>query len=388
MNGIKSLNFLRIGYLVVSLHLLGTEVAHPLEPGKLGNMDVFGVAPGSIVELERCFDREAREYVTAASTGGKQAQARELEKKLEQEIKQAGGFEAVEVSAVHYSAPHVPSDLTFNITLANKKPWIEYLPTPKDDVPDPDDLLASWREYEKIGSALDYAGEIAEPTQCPAHHCIYGFDHPKLRSYGVKFAQKVPADRPELVRVLRTDKDDKKRGTAAYLLAHLPKAKDVLETLLPQLHDSSPYVRNSVMRVVALMAEHGEAQSISLEPILPFLASPSLTDRNKAVSIVAALADDKSHRELLIHRSGCDLVRLLETKQPDQNEFAHRALVKLRGEDLGAADSPAWRKWLQAQGVSCQAEPEIGPGKLCPLTAPPATRPKAAPPSSTRPPAP
>ncbi len=388
MNRIKSLKSLRIGYLVISLYLLGTEVAYPLEPGKLGNMDVFGVAPGSIVELERCFDREAREYVTAASTGGRQVQARELEKKLEQEIKQAGGFEAVEVSAVHYSAPHVPSDLTFNITLANKKPWIEYLPMPKDNVPDPDGLLASWREYEKIGSALDYTGEIAEPTQCPAHHCTYGFDHPKLRPYGDKFTQKVPADRIELIRVLRTDKDDKKRGTAAYLLAHLPEAKDVLGTLLPQLNDPSPYVRNSVMRVVALMAEHGEARSISLEPILPFLASPSLTDRNKAVSIVAALADDKSRRELLIHRSGCGLVRLLETKQPNQNEFAHRALVKLRGQDLGIANFPAWRKWLQTQGVSCQAEPEIGPGKLCPLTAPPAIRPTAAPPPSSRPPAP
>ena len=126
---------------------------------------------------------------------------------------------------MHYSAPHVPSDLTFNITLANKKPWIEYLPAPKEDVPDPDGLLASWREYEKIGSALDYAGEIAESPACPAHHCIYGFDHPKLRPYGDKFAEKVPADRTALIKVLRTDKDDKKRGTAAYLIAHLPEAE-------------------------------------------------------------------------------------------------------------------------------------------------------------------
>jgi hypothetical protein len=257
--------------------------------------------------------------------------------------------------------------LTFNITLSGKKPTVEYLPAPQGDVPDPDGLLASWQEYEKIGSELDYAGQLVWPPPCPAHHCVYGFDHPKLRPYGDKFTQKVPADRAELIRVLRTDRDEKKRGNAAYLLAHLPEARDVLETLLPQLRDPSPYVRNSVMRVAALMAENGEAKSISLEPILPFLASPSLGDRNKAVSIVAALADDKTHRELLIHRSGCDLVRLLETKQPNQNEFAHRALVKLRNVDLGAADPTAWKKWLREQGVSCPAEPEIGPGKLCPL---------------------
>lgn len=218
-----------------------------------------------------------------------------------------------------------------------------------------------------IGSALDFAGEIADSPPCPAHHCTYGFDHPKLHPYREKFSQKVPADRVGLIKVLRSDKDEKHRVAAAYLLAHLPKAEDVLGALLPQLRDPSPKVRNSVMRVVALMAEHGEARSISIEPILPFLASPVLTDRNKAVSIVAALADDKSRREILIHHSGCDLVRLLETKQPNQNEFAHRALVKLRGEDLGAADPGAWRKWLGTLRVFCPVESEIRPGALCPM---------------------
>jgi hypothetical protein len=365
MNRIETLRFLRVAFLAFSLCLLRVVVAGSLEPGKLGNMDVFGVAPESIVELERCFGAAAREYGVAASTPGQGPRARELEAKLEQRIKEAGGFEAVEISAVHYSSPIIPSGLTFNITLASKKPAIEFLPAPKDDVPDPDGLLSSWREYEKIGSVLDYAGQIAEPPPCPAHHCLYGFDHPKLRPYGDKFTQKVPADRTELIRVLRTEKNDKDRASAAYLLAHLPDARDVLETLLPQLRDPSPNVRNSVMRVVALMAEHGEARSISLEPILPFLASPSLTDRNKAVSIVAALADDKSRQELLIHRAGCDLVRLMETKQPNQNQFAHIALMKLRGKDLGASDPGAWREWLKSQGGSCQAEPVIGPGKLC-----------------------
>jgi hypothetical protein len=360
------LGFLRSSLLAFSLCLLMASVTHSLEPGKLGNVDVFGVDPKSIAELERCFGAAAEEYVAAASTPGQSAHARELAARLEQAIKEAGGFKAVELSAVHYSTPHVPSDLTFNITLADKT-WIEYLPTPQDNVPDPDGLLASWQEYEKTGSALDYSGQLAESAACQAHHCLYGFDHPMLWPYGVKFTRQVPPDRSELIKVLRTDKDDRKRASAAYLLAHLREARDVLETLLPQLRDPSPRVRNSVLRVVAIMAEHGEARSISIGPILPFLASPVLTDRNKAVSIVAALANDKNYREILIQRSGCDLIRLLETKQPNQNEFAHTALVKLRGEDLSASDAQAWIQWLQTQKVSCPAEPEIGPGRLCPL---------------------
>ena len=378
MNEIKNLRFLRTSLAACSLCMLLTRAVRPLDPGKLGHMDVFGVAPGSIAELDRCFGTAAREYVTAASTPGQGAHARELEARLERKILEAGGFEAVTISAVHYAAPQVPSDLTFNITLAQKKPWIEYLPEPKDDVPDPDGLLASWQAYEKIGSALDYAGQLAESPPCPAHHCLYGFDHPKLRPYGERFAQKVPADRTELIRVLRMDKSAKDRASAAYLLAHLPDARDVLDTLLPQLRDPSSTVRNSVLRVIALMAEHGEVQSVSLEPILPFLASPVLTDRNKAVSIIAALAGDKRHRQILIHRSGCDLVRLLETMQPNQNEFAHRALSELRQADLGASNPAAWREWLLTQGVSCPMEKEIRPGTLCPMIVSPRSSPPTA----------
>ena len=133
-------------FLSFSLFLLQTSRALPLEPGKIGNMDVFGVTPGSITELQRCFGEAAREYLTAASTPGNGPRAHELETKLEEQIKAAGGFEAVEISAVHYFQPNVPSDLTFNITPKGQKPSIVYMPEPKEDVPDPDGLLASWRE--------------------------------------------------------------------------------------------------------------------------------------------------------------------------------------------------------------------------------------------------
>lgn len=326
-------------------------------------MDVFGVAPESITELERCFGTAAREY-TAASASGKPEHARELKAKLEREIQQAGGFAAVDVAVVHYFEPDIPPDLTFNITPAGTKS-IKYLPDPKGDVPDPGGLLESWRDYEKLGGALAFDDQLAATPPCPAHHCLYGFDHPRLRSYGETFSQKVPARRKELVKVMRTDKDPKDRAAAAYLLAHLPKARDVMRALLPHLRDPAPYVRNSVLRVLAAMAENGEAPAIPMKRVLPFLQSHVLTDRNKAVAIVAALAPDKRHRKRLIRRAGCDLVRLLELKQPNQAGFAHEALVKLAGEDLGA-EPGVWRKWLKDQRVACRPEPEISPGTLCP----------------------
>ncbi|HEX3526884.1 MAG TPA: HEAT repeat domain-containing protein [Thermoanaerobaculia bacterium] len=329
-------------------------------------MDVFGVSPDSIAEIERCFGDAARVYAFATSAGDPQL-ARELEEKLEKRIKEAGGFETVEITVVHSFEPNAPAHLTFNITLASKKPAVEYLPEPKDEVQDPDGLLASWKEYEKLGKMLDFAGEIPDFPACPVHHCLFGFDHLKLRAFGEKFSRLVPVDRDALIKVLQTDKDEKDRAAAAYLLAHLHGAQDVLSALLPRLRDPDARVRNSILRVVAIMAEHGEANTVDIEPILPFLVSQSLTDRNKAVSIVAALAGNRSRRKLLMQRSGCDLVRLLETEQPNQSLYAHEALVKLHDTDLGAKSPALWRRWLKSQGVVCQAEPRIGEGKLCPV---------------------
>jgi hypothetical protein len=335
-------------------------------------MDVFGAAPGSVAELERCFGTAARELV-AAYDASDRARALELEEKLERQIKEAGVFESVDITVVQYFEPGQPSVLTFNLKLAGSGPPLQYLPEPKEDVPDPEGLLASWWEYQKIGSALEIADQLGPSPSCPAYHCLFGFDHPKLRPYGDLFARKVLARRVELVEVLLKDRDTRDRAAAAYLLAHLPNAAQVLEALLPQLRDPAPSPRNSILRVLGAMVEKGTAPSIPIEPILPFLSSSVLTDRNKAAAIVAALASDKRHRTLLLHRAGCDLVRLLETKQPNQTEWAHSALVKLRGSDLAASDPAAWRDWLKSQGVTCQPDPEIDPGKLCPIS-PPATK--------------
>ena len=174
--------------------------------------------------------------------------------------------------------------------------------------------------------------------------------------------------------MLLSDKDAGDRSAAAFLLAHLPRTKAVVKALLPGLLDPDPSVRNNVMRVFAFMADQGSTRPIPAEPFLPFLASTSLTDRNKAVAIVAALSAEKRHQALLLDRAACDLVRLLEMKQPNQSEFAHTALVRLRGADLGAANSSAWRDWLeQNQERVCQPEPEISIGDLCsPPARPPA----------------
>lgn len=347
------------------------------EAEELGSVDVFGLQPSSVAELERCFGTETREFA-AASGSGKVSLGLELKAKLEQRIKEAGGFQAVEITIVHYFDQETPSNLTFNVEPSGRRTALALLAPPTADPPDPEGLVASWQEYERLGVLLDTKGEIADNPRCPAHHCIFGFDHPRLKPYGELFMQRVPLKQTELIRVLNTDRDPKKRAAAAYLLAHLASAEAVLSALLPRIRDPAASPRNSVLRVLGYMAEHGEGVSIPVAPVLPFLRSLTLTDRNKAVGIVAALSADKKKQRLLIHSAGCDLVRLLELKQPNQVDFAREALVKLRGSDLESSTPEAWRSWLKSQGVTCRSdELLLKPGSLCPQ------RPPAAEPSSS-----
>lgn len=334
----------------------------------LDGMDVYGVAPSSLEELERCFGQAAREVIASPSP-----RSRELEVELEREVRKVGRFEAVDVSIVYYLDRDVRIFLTFNIISAGQTPSPRYSPAPTKETLDPAGLLASWREYEDAGKRIGFEIESSKEPPCPAHHCIYGFADPRLAPYAELFKREVPRRQRELVRVLRQDRDAEARLAAAYLLAHLDSAKQVVASLSPQVRDPSPIVRNGILRIFAFMAEHGESRAIPLKSIVPFLHSHVLTDRNKAVAIVAAIAGEKKHRGLLIRQAGCDLVRLLEMKQPNQRDFALQALVKLRGSDLGGNRIEAWKEWLKAQGSLCSKELELQPGTLCALPATTAT---------------
>ncbi len=77
-------------------------------------------------------------------------------------------------------------------------------PAPQKDVPDPNHLVASWIEYEAYG--FDYFFRHKQPItykNCPAFHCIFGFEHPDVKKYGDKFNAEVPLYKAQLIDVLR-----------------------------------------------------------------------------------------------------------------------------------------------------------------------------------------
>ena len=217
---------------------------------------------------------------------------------------------------------------------------------PTEDLPDVDGLAAAWDAYEAKGLELLRTHAMApRRVECNAFHCLFGFDHPDLARYGTLFAERVPARRAELLRILHRAKDEDRRAAAAFLIAHLPDGNEVVAELLPALHDPSAVVRNNAMRVLQAIAhDHGEI-AIPIEPALAALDYPETSDRNKALAIVDGLAERPESRAA-IRAHGRVLLALLALEQPNNHDYAYSILKKVSGQSFGERDYTTWEHWL------------------------------------------
>lgn len=278
-------------------------------------------------------------------------------KKLETEITDAIRAEHtqlgwVKLSMVTYFLPEGQrSYLTIDaVEQADMASRFRFGPAPQGSVPDPAGLIAAWKEYETTFFGLLQRNEISpKRVDCPAFHCMGGYQHEKLKPFGDRFVVEVPANEAQLIRVLVEDREAENRGAAAYLLAHIKDGKKLVALMLPVLDDPSPLARNDAMRVLADMARHHPEIDIPLEPVLHALNGPTTTDRNKALAIVAGLLsrpDGARHHREVIQRAGPTLLKLLALEQPNNHDFAYEILKQVSGKDLGERDIAAWQRWL------------------------------------------
>jgi hypothetical protein len=224
---------------------------------------------------------------------------------------------------------------------------------PTGDPEDPAGLLAAWKEYEALFFTLLRAGQITPVrVECPAFHCIGGYEHEKFKPFGERFLRDVPPNEARLIRVLREDKDGEDRATAAFLLAHIHDGKKLVALMLSALDDPSSLTRNNATRVLVDVARHHPELAIPLPPILHLLDGPTTTDRNKAVAVLSGLVarpdGAKLHRQV-IQQAGPTLLKLLALEQPNNHDFAYQILKDVSGRDFGERDIAAWQQWLRAQ---------------------------------------
>jgi len=316
-------------------------------------VDVYGTKQLTSQQVVSIYSKEiqtiASNIQSGVITAPKQDQSDYLfaMNKMNTNIKLKGQFAYVNISPIIY--PNDPiTHITIDVVEKTDKQRLSYfLPKPTQSISDPHHLIRYWQQYEQAGFSIVFKEKKFPDTKnCPAYHCLFGFDHPLLQKYQNTFelAEKY---KHSLVRILRHDKDENKRAAAAYVLAHIKSKKELAKLLLPSINDSSSLVRNNTMRVIGAIASDDEV-NIPINNIVKALDFPSTTDRNKALYILSTLANKTENINHIKQHSGSYLIATLKLQQPNNHEFSYAILKKISGKNYSDRDYKAWETWLEA----------------------------------------
>lgn len=241
--------------------------------------------------------------------------------------------------------------ITIDVVEPEDADRLKFAPQPTEDVPDPAGLVAAWLEYDAAVWPLQRSGAYKGPFTCKGGmHCALGFNHPDLEHREDVFIEKAPDHVAELTAVLRKDRNEDRRGAAAFVLAYARDRKQVIDALLPSIDDPSSGVRNNVVRVLLMIQLKADAVVVPIKAALHALRFPTTTDRNKAAYLLTGIAKHASpaDRARIAREAGDTLVAMAAMQQPNNRDPAIDILKAISGEDHGT-DATAWRAWLDHQ---------------------------------------
>ncbi len=266
-------------------------------------------------------------------------------------INQLGNFAFVRISPIMYPDTNVTYFTVDIVDKADKKRLSYFSAHPTGNLPDPDHLIQVWQEYEKIGfDKILKEKAFPKVISCPAFHCFLGFDDPALAKYKNIFMTGVPKYKSQLVAILKQDKDEHKRATAAFLLAHIQDANELIKILVPSMRDPGKEVRNNVMRVLAATLAKNKLD-FPIQEAVTALDFPMLTDRNKALYILASLADQPRYQKYIAQHANTELLEELKMRQLNVHSLAYETLMKISGKKYSDRNYAAWKKWLDKNSV-------------------------------------
>lgn len=263
-------------------------------------------------------------------------------------ISKKGDFALINFSAIKYPDRKIPQ---FSFDIVDKKDkdrLSHFIKQPDKNVVDPDNLIQTWQEYEKLGFKIDYTEKVHPKLKsCPAFHCIFGFEHPLLKKYAAIFNTLVPKNKTQIIEVLQNDKDPRKRQAAAYLLGHLKDGNEIIKIVAPFMRDSDSIVRNNAMRVVAETLSKVKNPDFPIEETVIALDFPYTTDRNKALYIISSLVVQPRYARYIIDHAGSQLIDELKLSQDNLHYLSYDILKTISGKKFGDRDYQSWEKWLK-----------------------------------------
>jgi len=320
-------------------------------PTVFRGLDLYRSSQITEVEVDQAFGVDIEKIVHAMDIGNMEG-VEEPYTAVVRGIQSMGEFAFANLGIITYfedgeNVVYVTVDV---VDRADSVSRMGFDPSPAGSVEDPLEALAAWDEYMQKGFQLLQARELGSSTDsCPVHHCFVGFEHPNVEGYKELFDRAAQEYETQLVRVLREEADASKRAAAAFVLAHMEDAGELVEIIMPSVRDPSSRVRNNIMRVLAFIAAKQGGASIPIEPVLQALDYPSASDRNKAASVLVGLSGRPENREAILS-AALVLLRLLRLEQPNNHDPAYQILRQVSGEEYDERDYAAWEAWVERQG--------------------------------------
>jgi hypothetical protein len=272
--------------------------------------------------------------------------------KIYQDVYNTGDYAYINIAPIY---SHKNKNIFYVIDVVNKndsKRLNNFYSEPDKSLPDPDGLLASWEEYLNLGIEK-FNGETPDyqDIKCPVSHCVFGFDEPEFKKYKDIFIIGAEKNKNKLIEILHNEKNDIKRGNAAFLLGNLKDNNEVIKILTPAIHDPNLYVRNIVMRVLAIALKNDKTANFPIKDAIAALDNPTDNDRNKALKILQSLALQPRYAKYIEEHASSQLIAQLKTLQPDVHDLAYDILKQISGQKFGDRNYTAWQNWFDAKTV-------------------------------------
>jgi hypothetical protein len=207
---------------------------------------------------------------------------------------------------------------------------------PTASIEDPAGLIATWQRYRQTLWKVKGDSALPGTGSCRALVCYGGFDRPELAGFEDTFVKEVPSNTGALTKVLRMERDPDKRVAALMLLGYVKSREELVEILLPSLHDPEPELRNEALRALATVQKGQPSVIVPLEPVLEALWYPSLTDRNKAGWALVRIVEveGSKRRTQILAKAGSVLNEMAGMKSKLDSLPARKVLAMLAGQTL------------------------------------------------------
>ena len=322
-------------------------------------VDVYGVSPEESTRLLQKYAKKIATIMVPLNQAGiklkpGEAYPQNVVNLLKQraalllEVKKKEGFAYVAIDEILYPGEK-NHYITMDVVKNSEKERLRFIhkATPKIAYPKTNDIMDKMDDYvHLVFQLVQTEKKNGYDTKCPVYHCVYSFDHPQLKAYLPLFNQAAVQQKTFIIDTLNHDPNPERRASAAFLVGHFNDPREILSTVLPHVNDPDEGVRNNVIRVIGSTLIAAKITDVDAAPFLDLLASPSVTDRNKALYVLFAISQSPEGKKQLIQQGGDRLLAILQLKQLNNHDIAYLILKQLSGRDLGEHNIRACRAWL------------------------------------------